>query len=128
MAVVGAAGVAVAGCTDGYGYSGVSMGYGAPYYGANYYDGYGPGYWGWYGDYYYPGTGVYVYDRGRRPYRWNDDQRRYWQGRGDGYWRGRPGNGQGQGVRPSPRPNWHDFRGGPRGGNSGGRGGRGPRG
>lgn len=132
LMAIGAAGVGVSACTDGYGYSGVSVGYGAPYYGGGYYDGYGPGYWGWYGDYYYPGTGIYVYDRYRRPFRWNDDQRRYWQGRGDSYWHGRPGpNGQpgGQVRPPNPRPNWHDFRGGgPRGGNPGVHGGRGPRG
>jgi hypothetical protein len=38
-------------------------------------------YWGWYGDHYYPGSGYYVYDRYRRPYRWTDAQRRYWQER-----------------------------------------------
>ena len=116
LALIGAAGLGVAACNDGYGYSGVAVGYGPSYY-----DGYGPGYWGWYGDYYYPGTGIYVYDRYRRSYRWNDDQRRYWQGRGDSYWRGRPGGGA-PGVRPGgPRPNGHDFRGGPRGGGHGGR-------
>jgi len=113
LALIGAAGLGVAACDDGYGYSGVAVGYGPSYY-----DGYGPGYWGWYGDYYYPGTGIYVYDRYRRSYRWNDDQRRYWQGRGDSYWRGRPG-GHAPGVRPNPRSNWRDFRGGPRGGHGG---------
>jgi hypothetical protein len=75
-------------------------------------DGYGPGrgiaydaawgdpYWGWYGDYYYPGTGFYVYDSHRRRIRWNDDQRRYWEGR-HGSWRGPNG---------SIRRNWHGFR------------------
>ncbi|MBI0476755.1 hypothetical protein D9601_15500 [Sphingomonas sp. MA1305] len=88
------AGLGTAACTDGYGYSGVSVGYGTGYYdgyGDPYgYGGYGygyPSYYGWYGDYYYPGTGVYVYDRYRRPYRWNDGQRRYWEGR-RGQWRG----------------------------------------
>ena len=119
VVLVGAAGLGVSACADDYGYGGMSVGYGAP----GYYDSYGPGYWGWYGDYYYPGTGVYVYDHSRRPYRWNDDQRRYWEGRGNNYWHGRPG-GNGPGARPNPRPNWHDFhnRGG---GTFGGRGSRG---
>ncbi|WP_298668278.1 hypothetical protein [uncultured Sphingomonas sp.] len=117
LALIGAAGIAVSACADDYGYGGMSVGYGVP----GYYDGYGygDGYWGWYGDYYYPGTGVYVYDRYRRPYRWNDDQRRYWQGRGDSYWHGRPG-WNGQTMRPNPRPNWHGFGGGRGGGHSGG--------
>ena len=93
-----AAGVGVSACTDGYGYSGVSLGYGGGYYDGGYYDDYygygspyyssfGSPYWGWYGDYYYPGTGYYVYDRYRRPYRWNNTQRRYWESR-RGAWRG----------------------------------------
>ena len=73
-------------CVDDYGYGGMEVGYGnAGYYGDPYYDGYGyssygygPSYYGWYGDYYYPGAGIYVYDQYRRPYRWNDSQRRYW--------------------------------------------------
>lgn len=111
-------GIGAAGCTDGYGYSGVNVGYasgyGDGYYGDGYggygngyggngyggngyygagYGGVGAGYFGWYGDYYYPGNGVYVYDRYRRPYRWNDGQRRYWEGRrgnyrGDRNWNG----------------------------------------
>lgn len=115
-------GIGAAGCTDGYGYGGVGVGYasdpyydgyGSGYYGAGY-DGYGAGYggyYGWYGDYYYPGTGVYVFDRNRRPYRWNDGQRRYWEGRRGGYrgngvpgsnWDGF-GRGNGVGVRPDYR-------------------------
>ena len=101
--------VALGGCAydDGY-YGGVSVGSG--YYGGGYYDDYyGPGYYGsgyygpgygWYGDYYYPGSGYYVFDRGGRRHRWNDDQRRYWEGRrnerGD-HWRGslaRPQDGR----------------------------------
>jgi hypothetical protein len=92
------AGVATSACTDGYGYSGVNVGYGSGgYYDGGYggYGGYGggygyggyPSYFGWYGDYYYPGTGIYVYDQYRRPYRWNDGQRRYWEQRRNG-WRG----------------------------------------
>ena len=98
-AMVGAA-LGVSACTDGYGYGGVSAGYGG-YYGDPYFAGYYPGYanvgYGWYNGFYYPGTGLYVYDRYRRPYRWNDGQRRYWQGR--------PGYGN-----PQVRSNWADFR------------------
>ncbi|WP_454278330.1 hypothetical protein [Sphingomonas sp. Marseille-Q8236] len=87
--------LALGGCTDGYGYSGVSVGSGfGGGYGPGYYGGYGgygyaPSYYGWYNDFYYPGTGVYVYDRYRRPYRWNDGQRSYWEGRRNA-WRGGP--------------------------------------
>lgn len=105
-------GLATAACTDGYGYSGVGVGVGVadgydyadPYrdggygaYGAGY-GGYGSSYSGWYDNFYYPGTGVYVYDRYRRAHRWNDGQRRYWEGRRGGY-----RNGQ-------IRDNWADFR------------------
>ncbi|MBS0478903.1 MAG: hypothetical protein JSR79_06345 [Proteobacteria bacterium] len=73
---------------DGYGYSSVSVGYGTPGYYSDFYDGaYGSPYYGWYGGYYYPGTGYYVYDRYRRPMRWTDSQRHYWQNRGRD-WRG----------------------------------------
>jgi hypothetical protein len=69
------AGIGLSGCaTDGYGYSGVSLGYASSGY-------YGDPYWGWYDDYYYPGTGYYIYDRGGHRHRWNDSQRRYWEGR-----------------------------------------------
>jgi hypothetical protein len=124
------AAASLGGCVDDYGYGGLAVGYGnVGYGGGGYYDGYGDGYYGdgyggypagyygggsygWFGDYYYPGTGYYVYGRDRRPYRWNDEQRYYWEGRrgdhrttGDGQgranWqgfdhdRGRPGQGQG---------------------------------
>lgn len=100
-------GLASSACTDGYGYSGLDVGYGSagyydPYYdGLGYagYGGYGVGNFGWYNNFYYPGTGVYVYDRYRRPYRWNDGQRRYWESRRGGYAR----NG-------AIRNNWADFR------------------
>lgn len=62
-----------------YGY-GSGYGYGYPYgsgYGYPY--GYGSSYYGWNNGYYYPGTGYYVYDRNRRPHRWTDAQRRYWE-------------------------------------------------
>ena len=81
---------ALGGCVDDYGYGGVAVGYppGSDGYYNGYYGAYGdpeygygyPGYYGWYGGFYYPGTGYYVYDRYRRPYRWNGDQRRYWGG------------------------------------------------
>ena len=83
----------VGGCTDGYGYSGVSLGYSSPgYYGSYYDSAWGEPYWGWYGYYYYPGTGIYVYDQSRRRLRWNDAQRGYWETRrnawqGDRNWR-----------------------------------------
>jgi hypothetical protein len=148
-AAIAAGLLALGGCTDGYGYSGVSVGagYGGGYT-PGYYGGYGgygyaPSYFGWYNDFYYPGTGVYVYDRYRRPYRWNDGQRAYWEGRRDawrggairdqwrgwgrggaapapGGWRGNPGRWRGQqGVRPTPsapRPGgWRGDRAGGRG-------------
>jgi hypothetical protein len=94
-AILLAAGLGVSACAydDGYGYGGVAVGYGNsgycdPYYrdcyygrGSSYYE---PWY-GWYGDYYYPGFGIYVYDQYRRPHRWNDDARRYWEGRRSRY-------------------------------------------
>ena len=112
------AGLGLGACAyDDYGYGGVNVGYGGGYY-----DDYGPGYYGdypgygWYNDYYYPGNGYYVYDRGGRRYRWNDSQRRYWEGRRQhagrpdrpgGNWQGRPdrpdrpdGNWQGRPDRP----------------------------
>lgn len=133
LALAAAAGVSLSACTDGYGYSGVSVGYGAGYYddGYGYYDGgygYYPGYdyafgspyWGWYGDFYYPGTGIYVYDRYRRPFRWNDRQRSYWETRRrdwrgrDGYrdnwngWDGNRWNGGGRDWNDRDRGNWSD--------------------
>lgn len=116
-----AAGVGLSGCAYGpYGGLGVGVGYGNdyydPYYGSRYYGsgyspygygyGYGSPYYGWNNGYYYPGSGYYVYDRYRRPYRWTDTQRRYWQ------WRQR-------GSQPSSSPvgrvieNWADFQNGP---------------
>lgn len=79
-----------AACADTYGYDRVGYRYG--------YDvGLSP-YWGWYGDYYYPGTGYFVYDRYRRPFRWDDRQQRYWLARRQAY-RGRGGF----------RDNWYGF-------------------
>lgn len=115
LAAVGLAGMlaALGGCYDDGYYGGVSVGSG--YYGGGYYDDvWGPGYYrpgyysGWYDGFYYPGSGYYVYDRGGSRHRWNDGQRRYWEGRrearrGDdrrGAWNGGTGNGGAQ------RPSW----------------------
>lgn len=111
-----ALGLGTAACTeDGYGYSGVSVGYSSGgYYDDGYYGrGYDPyyragsrSYFGWYGDYYYPGTGYYVYDRYRRPHRWNDGQQRYWYDRGR-EWRGdRRENWDNFGNRRGDRRDW----------------------
>jgi hypothetical protein len=116
LGLVAVAGVGLTACVDdGYGYGGMSVGYGAPGYYDGYYDdgyGYGSPYWGWYGDYYYPGTGYYVYDRDRRPHRWNDGQRRYWESR-RGNWRGDRGQSnwggydrRGDGNRADGNRNW----------------------
>lgn len=91
-AAVVVAAVGLSGCAYNGLYSGISVGYGNagyydPYYGYGYgagYPGYGYGlsyapYWGWYDNFYYPGTGFYVYDIYRRPHRWTDAQRRYWE-------------------------------------------------
>lgn len=99
-----AAGLGLGACTMyddyGYGYGGLSVGYGSGYcdpYWDDCYGGYGYGaqdsWYGWYGDYYYPGYGIYIYDSYRRPYRWNDHHRRYWEHRrqrwGDRNWNDR---------------------------------------
>ncbi len=107
IALALAAGVGLSGCTYGdYGYGGMSVGYGGGY-GSGYYDDFGGGYgnafgspyWGWFGDYYYPGSGYYVYDRYRRPFRWNDRQRGYWLQRRQ-QWRG---------DRGGDRPRWDGW-------------------
>lgn len=94
--VIAAASLGLAGCvTDDYGYGG---GYG--YYDSGYPMSYGGSpYYGWYDGYYYPGTGYYVYDRsgGRRS--WNDNQRRYWEGRRVS-----------RGDRRELRENWRGYR------------------
>lgn len=95
LALIG--GLSLNACTDGYGYSGVSLGYaGGGYHGG----GYGDPYWGWNNGFYYPGNGNFVYDRYRRPYRWNGAQQAFWQGRRSG-WRGGPNY--------QIRDNWRDF-------------------
>lgn len=84
----------------GYGYGGAHAGYDGycdPYwddcYGGHGGYGYGDNWYGWYDDYYYPGWGIYIYDQWRRPYRWSDDHRRYWETRrhrfGDRNWNDR---------------------------------------
>jgi hypothetical protein len=103
-------GLSVGACATYGGYGG-NYGYGGGYgYGDNY--GYGGrsgvsvsigtgNYWGWNDGYYYPGTGYYVYDRYRRPYRWNGYQQRYWSDR-QNYWRHH--------YRRPMRSNWRHFR------------------
>ncbi|TCP34831.1 hypothetical protein [Sphingomonas sp. BK235] len=100
--LLGGLAVVTSACSTGYGYGGLGMGVGSggyyddPYGGYGY--GYAPSYYGWNNGFYYPGTGVYVYDRYRRPYRWNGDQQRYWQQRRYG------------GDNRAVRSNWRDFR------------------
>src|SRR6185436_6630068 len=101
LLLVLAAGAGLSACAydRGYGYGGLSVGYGGycdPYYydcysGYGGYGGYYDPWYGWYGDYYYPGIGIYVFDRWGRRHRWNDDPRRYWEGR-RGRWQGRDWN------------------------------------
>jgi hypothetical protein len=100
-----AAGLGLSACAydGGYGYGGLSVGYGGGYCDPYYYDcysgyggyggygGYSDPWWGWYGDYYYPGIGIYVFDRSGRRHRWNDNDRRYWEGR-RGHWGNRDWN------------------------------------
>jgi hypothetical protein len=120
LAVVGVALgslLTLGGCyEDGYGYGGVSAGYGYPgYYGyGDPYDSYG---YGWYDGFYYPGSGYYIYDRGGHRHRWDDHHRRYWEGRRDhagnrdgqrrdGNWDGRRRDGSyaGDAFRRAPDP------------------------
>ena len=81
MLVMAFAGLlALGGCSgydDGYGYGGVSVGYGSGYYD---YPRYGS-YYGWYDGFYYPGSGYYVFDRLGKRHRWSDHHRHYWEGR-----------------------------------------------
>lgn len=95
--------IGLSACADGYGYGGGYGGVGVGYASAPwdpYYGGYsGDPYWGWNNDFYYPGTGYYVFDRSNRRYRWNDQQRGYWQGRAQG-WRS---------ARREIRPMWRDY-------------------
>jgi hypothetical protein len=109
FALAGLAALGLTACVtdDGYGYG--SVGYASGYYGdggADYAYA-GPAGFGWYGDYYYPGAGVYVYDRNRRPYRWNGDQQRYWQSRAYAYPGGRREYRE---DRREVRENWQAFR------------------
>ena len=121
------AGVGLSGCAYGpYGGLGVGVGYGNGYYNDGYYGnryysgyspygygygygspyGYGSSYYGWNNGYYYPGTGYYVYDRYRRPYRWSDAQRRYWERR--------RGTAASTGGVSRVIENWADFQNGTR--------------
>lgn len=93
-----AAALGLSACAD-YGYGGIGGGY-AGVYGDPYYAGGVSPYWGWNDGFYYPGTGYYVYDRYRRPFRWNGAQQAYWQGRRSA-WRG---------PNRDVRANWRDFR------------------
>ena len=70
LVLAAAATLGLSACTydDGYGYGGLSVGYGSagyydPYYGGYGYGDYGygygaPSYYGWYDNYYYPGIGI----------------------------------------------------------------------
>ena len=113
VGLLAALGLGTAACTDGYGYSGVSLGYsstgyyGDDYYGGGYGSGFGSSYYGWYGDYYYPGSGYYVYDRYRRPHRWNQGQQRYWYDRGREYRGDRRQNWGGFGNHGEGRRDWN---------------------
>lgn len=132
LAAVAAAGLGA--CTTPYGYNGLSVGLGNGYYGSQYGYGYGAGYpdygygygsgypgygygagypgyglgyapyWGWNDDFYYPGTGYYVYDVYRRPHRWTDAQRRYWNAL-----RERALSSSTGGQQVVIRENWDDF-------------------
>ena len=109
-ALVVAAGIGLSGCVeDGYGYGLGS--YGSGYYGdyyGDFYDGsYGTPYYGWSDGYYYPGSGYYVYDRDRRPHRWNNNQRNYWEKRGKN-WRGNHRNDEWRGFQRGPRQDGND--------------------
>ncbi|QDC38823.1 hypothetical protein [Sphingobium fuliginis] len=116
LAAIGLAGaLALGGCAydDGY-YGGVSVGSG--YYGGGYYDDYwGPGYYrpgyygGWYDGYYYPGSGYYVYNRSGHRQRWNDGQRRYWEGRREAR---RDDGRRGNWNNGAPRQGWRERSGG----------------
>jgi hypothetical protein len=119
LVLAGSAGLAA--CADdygGYGYSGLAVGYGNRgcdpyYYDCGYGGSYGYGgwngyyadpYWGWWGNYYYPGIGFYIYDSYGRRYPWNEQYRRYWEGR-RGTWGQRNWN--------DPRwQRWDGYRGG----------------
>lgn len=127
------AGVGLSGCAYGpYGGLGVGVGYGNgyydPYYNDRYYSGgygypygsgygygypyggYGSSYYGWNNGFYYPGSGYYVYDRYRRPHRWTDAQRRYWERQ--------RGIATSSGGVSRVVENWADFQNGPQANNN----------
>ncbi len=97
-----AAALTMGACADyghqGYGYNRVAVGY----------SGYDQPYYGWYGDYYYPGAGYYVYDRRGSRHRWNDNHRRYWEGRRDGRRGQENWSGYKHDRRDNDRREWRD--------------------
>jgi len=98
-----------AGYGDSYGYgygSPYGYSYGSPYYGMGY-SSYASPYFGWYDNSYYPGTGYYVYDQYRRPHRWSDRERSYWQSRQQAL---NPSGTTTTTVRTNTQPNWSGFR------------------
>lgn len=108
LTLVASAGLAGCAYDDGYGYGGVSLGYGTgyydPWYDDWYYHRYYPrSYYGWYDGFYYPGSGYWVYDRKGNRHRWSDSHRRHWEARRH-EWR-RDGRGDHE-----ARQNWRDFR------------------
>lgn len=128
LGLVVAAALTLSACyDDGYGYGGVSVGYGTggyydDYYGYPYY-GYRYPVYGWYDGFYYPGRGYWVYDRAGHRHRWSDHHRRHWEGRKEqhrdhgnwqgrkhrdhGNWQGKPGNPQGMNRTPEGK-SWRD--------------------
>ena len=113
-AMVAVAAIGLAGCTayDGYGYSGLSIGYGN--YGGYHRPYYRP-YYGWYDGYYYPGTGYYIYDRYGSRYRWSDRYRSYWEARRPTYryrdnWSGYHAERRDDDRREYRQERWDDHR------------------
>ena len=123
LATLGAASIAVSGCTYDLGLGYASDGYGYGYYDCdpyspfdNYYDcdnGYGfsnIGYGGgWYDNYWYPGYGFFLFDNYGRRHSMRDHHRRYWGERRHhwyrehrGHDRGREGRGRGYSDNSTP--------------------------
>lgn len=113
IAALGAAGLAVSGCTYDMGLGYASDGYGSGYYDCDpyspfdsYYDcdnGYGfsnIGYGGgWYDNYWYPGYGFYLFDNYGQRYNMRDNHRRYWGERRHSWYRENRGRHDGGGRR-----------------------------
>jgi len=120
-ALVLASTLGLSACAYGYGDHGyASVHYGGGGYCDPYYDDcygaasyYGDPWYGWYDNYYYPGYGIYVYDSYRRPHRWNDGHRRYWESRrsryGDRNWNDRRWE-RWDGWDRNDRREWRDRR------------------